>query len=378
MKIIIIGAGIGGVQAATSLRDAFPDASILLAGREKSLPYYRPRLGEILLGGKEETILIHDKAWYESKRIDLRLGLSATSIDKIGQRVSFSDGSEMAYDYLVLAIGSDANTLPLERKNAYTFRTLEDAKMLHRLFLSHPDASVAVIGGGLLGLENAAQIAQLVKGKVQVLETAPYLLPRQINRAAAQVLEAYLSAKGIEIIVDAHVEKADDTHLYLEGGRVLESDIVIESVGVHTDCALAKGAGLETHRGIMVDASLRTEDAHIFAIGDATELSGRCFGQMQYAMEMGMFVAKALKDGASDYVPGGCSAALKVAGFDLVSMGTIGGEGATCLEKKGNSSYEALFVREGILEGVILAGSKAHFSLARKMLGKAYDPEAWK
>ena len=364
-RVVIIGSGIAGVQSAQSLA---PDADVALVNNEPFLPYYRMRIEEVVNGSAPETLFMHPSSWYEEKGIRLISG-NVLRIEDGRKAVVLSDGRELPYDSLVIATGSKANVFPLEgrSRNIFSLRTMADALSIGQA-LSDGAGSVAIIGGGLLGLELASSIADHGKTGVAVIETAPSILPRQLDRDSAALLESLLGEKGVSILTGSKVKCADDRKLFLEDGRSVDADIIIFSAGVHPDLSAVQGTSVKTGRGIIVDRNLRTSSHDIYAIGDAAELEGQCFGLAMHAREMGIAVAAAIKGTGTGYVPSTPSSVLKVGGLDVASFGQMRGD---MIVSSGERSRRTLFVEDGILKGAVFVGEKALPSL-KAMIGKPY------
>ena len=363
-KVVIIGAGIAGVQAASSLAGS---AEITLVNNEDFLPYYRMRIEEVLCGTDPQALFMHPLEWYEEKGIGIVSGnVSGIVPDK--KEVRLSDGRFLGYDELVIATGSKANIFPLEggRKEYYSLRAMKDALMLKEaLSRAH---SLAVIGGGLLGLELAASVASHFTVSVSVVEVAPYILPRQLDEPSARKLEALLLERGVKVVAGAKAKGTDGSSLILEDGRRIDADVICFSSGVHADLSLLEGTGIETDRAIKVSDRLRTNIGDIYAIGDAAELDGRTFGLAMHAREMGSFVASVIKGEDGSYVPSAPSTMLKIGGLDVASMGSIDGEAHV---SEDGDKRRTIFVKDGTVNGIVLIGEKATPAI-KAQLGKPF------
>ena len=366
-RVVIIGAGIAGVRAAEMLSPSF---DVTLINNEPYLPYYRMRIEEVVSGSSPESLFMHPEKWYEDKGIRMVSG-AVSRIDDEARTVHLSDGASLPFDSLVIATGSKANVFPLEgsRKEYLSLRTIEDAVRIREALAS--SSSATIIGGGLLGLELASSIASHSGISVSVVETAPYILPRQLDGESAALLESLLKDKGVSVITGAKAKGADESSLFLEDGRSIPSSVIIFSAGVHTDLSIADGTRIKTGRGIIVDSFLRTSVPGIYAIGDAAELDGRLFGLAMHAREMGSAVASAIMGGGAPYIPSSPSSMLKVGGLDVASFGEMKGDP---IVREGERSRRTLFVEDGILKGAVFVGEKAPASV-KAMIGKPYGGE---
>ncbi len=360
IRAVIIGGGIAGAQAAATIKGM--DVTIITD--EPYLPYYRMRIEEVLGGKAPESLYMHPREWYEEKGI----GIVSGSAERIGRdSVQLADGREIPYDRLLIATGSSARRLPLPggRKESCVLRTMADAVDLRERLSSA--SSFAVIGGGLLGLEAAYSVASDFHIPVSVLESAPYILPRQIDRDSAAVLQKRLLDAGVNVITAASVSSADDDCLHLEDGRVVPADVLCFSVGVNPGKELAERSGIATGRGITVDRHLRTSMDNVWAAGDAAELDGRTFGLAVHAREMGIAAAGSMMGMSDEYSPSEPSAILKVGGIDVASFGVP--EGEMRVETDGEKR-RTLFIRDGIISGAVLINDKASMMAVKAMIGK--------
>ena len=273
--MVIVGGGQAGGRLAQLLA---PDTAVAvtLVCEEPHPPYERPPLSKgVLLGTRGfESCLIWgpgDPAW---KRIDLRLGVAAEAIDRAAKRVRLADGSELAYDHLVLATGSRLRTLTVPGSglaNVHLLRSYDQALALAENFAS--GKRLVVVGGGFIGLEIAAS-ARLRALKTTVVEASDRLLARVVPEPIARLLAQRHEAEGVTLRMAAMVERFISNGrgavkaVELSTGETLPCDVAVVGVGVAANIELAAAAGLEVDVGIRVDSGLRTSDPAISAIGD--------------------------------------------------------------------------------------------------------------
>jgi 3-phenylpropionate/trans-cinnamate dioxygenase ferredoxin reductase component len=274
--IVIVGAGIAGVQAAEGLRKAGYDGALTLVGAEPHMPYDRPPLSkEVLLrAGAENTIALRDENFFAANKIDVMLGKRVCAIERPDRRVVLEDGSRLDYVKLVLATGSRPRVLAglsPQAPGVFYLRTLADSLML-RATLAR-GGRVAIVGGGVIGLEVAAVAAG--RGlAVTVIEAAS----RVMARAASPVIGAYLAKRhqehGVAIRCGVSVDSARQDgdgcwRLALNDGCVVEAEIVVVGVGVVPETSLAGAAGLQVAKeGVVTDGFGRTDDSNIYAAGE--------------------------------------------------------------------------------------------------------------
>jgi 3-phenylpropionate/trans-cinnamate dioxygenase ferredoxin reductase subunit len=271
-KILIIGAGHAGGSVAALLRQYGHEGPIVLAGEEASPPYQRPPLSKAWLKGEatQEDLLLRPLSFYAEQAIDLRVGTTATSIDRGGKRVRFADGTDETYDILVLAAGSTARKLTIpgaDRSDLLELRTLEDAERLKAVL--RPGVRLAVVGGGYVGLEAAAS-ARALGAEVVVLER----MDRVLARVASETLSTFFTdlhrSHGVEIRTGVEVTAFENGGVRLADGIQVLADVVLVGVGGLARDGLARAAGLTCDNGVLVDGTARTSDPAIYAVGDMT------------------------------------------------------------------------------------------------------------
>ncbi|MBT3265168.1 MAG: FAD-dependent oxidoreductase [Acidiferrobacteraceae bacterium] len=265
--IIIIGTGHAAVQCAASLRDNGSSSTITLLGGETDLPYHRPPLSKkyAVTGVPEEFSLLRAADFFEKNNIKLRLGKSVEAIN-INQRcVVMGDSEKLSFDQLVIATGSQPRVLSIPGiEHAFSLYSLDDARTLcTRLGCTK---TVAVIGGGFIGLEIAAAVAAAGQ-KVTVVEAAPQILGRSLTPSlAARVRKAHETG-GLKFISNTAVDAIRTDGVSTSDGFI-EADLVICGAGSVARSELAEKAGLTTGNGIHVNRVLETSATGIYAIGD--------------------------------------------------------------------------------------------------------------
>jgi 3-phenylpropionate/trans-cinnamate dioxygenase ferredoxin reductase subunit len=280
--ILIIGAGQAAVQTAEALRAGGCDAPITLLGDEPHGPYHRPPLSKAWLAGEMDAaqLVMRAPEMLARKNIELRTGTRVAAIDRTGKTVQLADGSTLPYSGLVLATGSTPRTLPLPGADAagvLALRSRDDASAIatRMAVCLAQNLSVVVIGGGFIGLEVAATARK--KGlAVTVLEAAPRLLGRVLAPMLSDWYAQLHRSHGVQLVLGAQIAAIEHdasntvTGVRLNDGTVYPAGLVVVGVGVSANDELARAAGLECERGIVVDACGRTSDTSIVAAGDCT------------------------------------------------------------------------------------------------------------
>ena len=273
--IIIVGGGLAGAKAAEALRANDFDGDIVLIAEEKHLPYERPPLSKEFLAGKKSLgdFTVHDSAWYSDSNIDLRLGTVAAAVDRSARVVTLSDDSTVRFDKLLLATGSRSRRPPIPGSDAvgvHYLRTVDDAVELDSAL--REGSALAIVGGGWIGLEVAAS-ARSRGVDVTVVETARLPL-MALGEEAARVFADLHAQHGVNLLLDTRVAAISTasgaaTGLTLDDGSTLVADAILVAVGAAPNIELAQAAGLDMgDGGVLVDATLRTSDPDVFAVGD--------------------------------------------------------------------------------------------------------------
>ena len=293
MKIAVCGAGAAGAYAVKRLRLDLPEAEILLFDAVEAGFYAKMRLPEYVAGTlPREKLILSSPEQMAEWGAELHLGEPVTAVDPAAHKLATAAG-EYSWDVLVLAVGAHAFVPPvpgLAGPRVHVLRELPDADAL--VALCEPGLEVAVIGGGLLGLEAACSLRK--RGlAVSIVEAAPRLLPLQMNEEESAALLANFTNAGFKVFTGAAVERFDGPaeRLHLKDGTEIPASFVLVSAGIRANLGLAKDAGLVCNRGIVVDAALRTSAPDVYAIGDCAELNGTVIGLWLASKDQGEAVA---------------------------------------------------------------------------------------
>lgn len=275
-RVVIVGAGHGGVNLAALLRQHGYAGEIVLVGEEDALPYHRPPLSKDYLkaGVPERELLLKPEAFYAEQEIHLKLGCRAVSVDPDHRVLDLSDSRPLLFDALVFATGAAARPLPIrgaDLANVMMLRTRRDAESIAKHL--GPQCRLVIVGGGYVGLEVAAS-ARHVGAQALVLERESRLLARVASPELASWLCDHHRERGTAVDTSADVSEftGDGTvrGVRLADGREHPCDIALVGVGAVPRTELAASAGVECDHGIVVDGRGRTNVDGIFAVGDVT------------------------------------------------------------------------------------------------------------
>jgi len=385
-KLVVIGNGMAAGRALEELFERAPGAyDVTIFGAEPRVNYNRIMLSPVLSGEKAyEDILIHDEAWYETHGITLHRGKQVVEIDRQAKRVVAADGTSADYNQLLVATGSMPFVVPIPGATlpgVVTYRDLDDVNRM--LEAAGKGGRAVVIGGGLLGLEAAAGL-QAQGMEVTVLHLMPTLMERQLDPSSGYLLQKAFEDRGIAVRCKANTHAIlGDTHVTgvrLDDGTELAADIVVMAVGIRPNAVLAKEAGLETNRGVLVGDDMRTSDPDVFSVGECVEHRGLCYGLVAPLYEMAKVVAAQLAgDETAAYAGSVTATKLKVTGIDLFSAGDFGeakDRHDIVLRDAARGVYKRLVLKENRIVGAVLYGETGDGSWFFDLLRKEADVSA--
>jgi 3-phenylpropionate/trans-cinnamate dioxygenase ferredoxin reductase component len=283
---VVAGGGLAGAKAVEVLHELGFDGRLVLVGAEVHLPYERPPLSKGYLAGNEEweSFQVHDAAWYEQHGVELHLGSDVLGFNTDDHVVELSGGVELTYTKLLLATGSRPRPLSVPGIGAagvHYLRTVGDSDRIKEAIAER--GRFVVIGAGWIGLEVAATAKQ-AGCDVTVLETAELPLLRALGPELARVFATLHEANGVTLRFGVSTEEilTDDgavTGVRLDDGTVLPADTVVVGIGVLPNTEIATAAGLTVDNGVVVDASLRTSDPDVYAVGDIARFPNQLAGK---------------------------------------------------------------------------------------------------
>jgi len=362
-RVVVIGAG----MAAARLADGLADHEVVLLGDEAHAPYNRILLSAVLEGTHDTSALTLRLA----DHVDLRRRTRVVEIHRGERELELADRSRLRYDELVLATGSIPTLPPIRglvqidgRLDArvHAFRGLDDCL---RLDAAVPYARRAVVvGGGLLGLQVARALS--VRGlDTEVVEGGDHLLRTQVDAAAGAILKRDLQRLGTAVYTGARATRLTADGLVLDNGYTLETDLVVLTAGGRPSTALARRAGLEVRRGVVVDDQLRTSDPHVHAIGDCAQHGGRVTGFVPPAWEQAGVLARVLNGETATYDGSRTVARLRATGLDVAVLGDPLEADGDVVEVSNPvaGSHRRLVVRDGVVVAATLVGDLSRVGL---------------
>lgn len=326
--VVVIGNGMVGYKFCEKLLSKSSGFHIIVFGEEPRRAYDRVHLSEYFNGKTADGLSMSPESWYRDHDITLYLGDPVKEISRENKTVYSASGLMVAYDYLVLATGSEpfVPKLPgVEKDGVFVYRTLDDLDLIKK-YASNA-RSGAVMGGGLLGLEAAKALMDLGLKETHVIEFAPRLMPRQIDSAGSSMLQNKLNELGLTIHLNKNTDHIAGDHrigaLKFNDGTELPVDMLVISAGIRPRDELARVCGLDVgvRGGVVVDEKLTTSDPCIFAIGECALYDQMIYGLVAPGYEMAEVVAANLCSADKTFHGFDMSTKLKLIGVDVASFG---------------------------------------------------------
>ena len=275
---MIVGASMGGLRTAESLRRSGFAGEITLIGAEKHLPYNRPPLSKALLAEDKELDSVAFKINTEELKADFILGDPAQSVDIQNNEVVLSSNKKLSYNFLVAATGLRSRKMVFQNlveSGRFSLRTYDDAKRIRSAVA--PGKHVVILGAGFIGLELAATLKKLgCSVDVVAMETTP--LAPIIGELFGKEIQIRHEAKGVRFHMNNSIKdlvgESFVTGVILGDGKSLECDIFIEAVGSLPNTEWLEGSGLDKSNGVLTDKTLRAVNIdgglieNFFVVGD--------------------------------------------------------------------------------------------------------------
>jgi nitrite reductase (NADH) large subunit len=395
-RLVVVGNGMAPGRALERLFETAPDAyEVTIFNAEPRVNYDRIMLSPVLSGDKSfEEIVIHGDGWYVKHGVTLYKGAKVVQIDRAARSVTaefVATGSlghtpleptvTVPYDRLIVATGSNPIILPVpghDLPGVLTYRDLDDVEAM--LLAAKSRGHAVVIGGGLLGLEAAAGLKEQGMD-VTVLHLMPTLMERQLDPAAGHLLQRAIEARGIKVITRANTKAIVGAGrveaVELENGTRLPASLVVMAVGIRPNAQLARDAGLTVNRGIVVDATMRTSDPDIFALGECAEADGQVFGLVAPLYDMaGTAAAQLAGDAEALFKPSATATKLKVTGINLYSAGDFAeakDREEIVLRDATRGIYRRLVLKDNRIIGAVMYGDTSDGPWFFDMLKRGTD-----
>jgi nitrite reductase (NADH) large subunit len=384
IKVIVVGNGMVGYKFCEKFtsKKGSENFQITVFGEEPRRAYDRVHLSEYFGGKTADELSLSTSEWYEENNIKLNISELVTKIDSQNKTISTHLNNEYTYDYLVLATGSSAFVPPIkgvEKDGVFVYRTIEDldAMMAYaKKVKQNGGTDAAVLGGGLLGLEAAKAVYDLGLN-AHVVEFAPRLMPRQLDKGASDMLQAKIEELNIGIHLNKATQYIDGedriTGMMFANDELLKVDMLVISAGIKPRDELGRISGLEVGErgGIIVNNKMQTSNPHIYAIGEVALYNEMIYGLVAPGYEMADVAAEQILN--NDKIMRetiDMSTQLKLIGVEVASFGDpfIENEFVTPIvyENKLTGIYKRINVtKDGktLLGGILVGDSSDYNSL---------------
>ncbi|MGW0782607.1 NAD(P)/FAD-dependent oxidoreductase [Streptomyces sp. NPDC002913] len=379
--VVIVGAGMAGVQTAVALREQGFTGPVTLIGAEPHQPYDRPPLSKaVLLGKAEDSAFDVD---FEALDITLRLGLDVTGLRADAHELDTPEGP-FAYDALVLATGAEPVVLPGSEgvPGVHLLRTLDDAARLRPVLDRQHD--VVVVGAGWIGAEFATA-ARAAGCAVTVVEAADRPLAGTMPAEVAAPMAGWYAESGTELLTGALVSRVEPGAVHLADGRVIPAGAVVVGIGARpaTGWLADSGIALGPDGSVTADSWLRTSLPDVHAVGDCASFPSARYGtrllvhHWDNALQGPRTVAAALADGvARTYDPVPYFWSEQFGRFVQYAGHHADADTLLWRGDPGDPSWTVCWLREGVLAAVLAVSRPRDLAQGRKLVeaGARIDP----
>ncbi|MFI1743407.1 molybdopterin-dependent oxidoreductase [Thalassobellus sediminis] len=387
-KIIIAGAGAAAFRFVQNYREYNEVDEIHVFSKEPNLFYNRVLLPEYVTEELSwEQLLKIKKAELNKLNITVHPETLISKIDKENKVVTASDGETYTFDKLILATGSRAfipKDVQIDLPGRFTMRNKSDAdafkNYLDATGLPAEEQHVAIVGGGLLGLELAAAMKHK-NVKITIIQRASRLMERQLDKVSSKLLALDVQERGIQIYFDNEVSTVfddDDTgelNITLKSGKLITANAIVYAIGTIPNIEIARENGIVCSRGVKVNQHLQSSHPDIFAIGEIAEYNNQLFGITSAAEEQANILANFIAgDISCSYQGSVLMNILKFNDLNLCSIGEIN------VPENDDSYEEVIFtdikkryykkciVKDDLLIGAVLMGDKNEFAEFKTMI----------
>ncbi|MFE3858345.1 NAD(P)/FAD-dependent oxidoreductase [Streptomyces griseorubiginosus] len=276
-RVVVVGAGMAGVQTAVALREQGFQGTVTVIGAEPHQPYDRPPLSKAVLLGKAEGSAFDVD--FEALDIELLLGREALGVRPDAHELD-TEAGVVPYDVLVLATGAEPMRLPGTEgvPGVHLLRTLDDAERLRPVLARRHD--IVVVGAGWIGAEFATA-AREAGCAVTVVEAADRPLAGALPAEVAAPMTSWYADAGADLRTHARVVRVEPGEVVLDDGSRVAADAVVVGIGARPATAWLAGSGIElgAHGEVVADERLRTSAPDVYAVGDCASFPSGRYGE---------------------------------------------------------------------------------------------------
>ena len=387
-KIIIAGAGAASFRFVQNYREHNEVDEIHVFSKEPNLFYNRVLLPEYVTEELtwEQLLKIKEKE-LNKLNVTVHPETYISKIDKKNKVVTDSHNEKHTFDKLILATGSRAfipRDVQIDLPGRFTMRTKSDADSFKRYLdatgLPPEEQHIAIVGGGLLGLELAAAMKHK-NAKITIIQRASRLMERQLDKVSSKLLALDVQERGIQIYFDNEVSTVfddDDTgeiNITLKSGKMITANAIVYAIGTMPNIEIARENGISCSRGVKVNQHLQSSHPDIFAIGEIAEYNNQLFGITSAAEEQATILANFIAGDISCAYNG--SVLMNILKFNDLSLCSIGDINVpedddsyeeiifTDIKKR---YYKKCIVKDDLLVGAVLMGDKNEFAEFKTMI----------
>lgn len=367
-KYLVVGSSHAALEAVTAIRMHDPEGSLTLLTRDPHLPYSPTVLPYVVSGrSAPDGIFLRDEKFFADHHVQLRRGTALKTLHVERNAAELADGSEIAYEKILLATGASPAIPPIPGIDAVSFhvlRTLDDATRLNVAMKQSKQA--VVLGAGLVGMHAAENLVK-AGASVTIVEMAKQLTDGYFDATAAGLIEKAFTDNGATILTGSRVVKlapsAIGATLTLENGSTLEADLLLVATGVKPNMDFLTDSQVEHDRGILVGDTMQTSVANVWSAGDCAQAKGFFTDAkvmnaiLPDATEQGRIAGMAMAGdpGAKHYAGGVPLNTYHFFGRHAISVGSSrvpeGGEVVTRFDEASGRYLKAIF-KDGCLLGI--------------------------
>ena len=377
---VILGGGPAAKSAAEAIRTRNHTATVTIITQEAHLPYNRPMLTKgIVRDFGYNGLVIEGPEWYDNNNVNFVPETVVLRVDTAAKKVSlrYPDGSEgqLGYDKLIYALGAYCFVPPIKGSDldhVVSVRSISDTDRVKQIIADRSAARAVCIGGGVMGLEGAWGLKEGGL-EVTVLETAPGLLPRQLDDTASEILKKLCIEEGVDIVTGAKIAEITENAVVLEDGTEYEAQLVIMSTGMRPYTKVAEDSGIAVDKWVTADSHMRTDKPDIYTAGDCCSVNGQPQAFWAQAVETGRIAGANAAGDDTEYKPIGSSLVIEAMNTSVFALGTNGKDPDRKFRSEQvidevKKTYSKYYYDHGKLVGTILIGDISGMSDAiRKM-----------
>lgn len=362
-KFVILGGGPAAKSAAEAIRERNKTAIITIVTQESYIPYNRPMLTKgIVREFGYNGLAIERPEWYERNRIFFMADTVAVKIDTAARivDVTLSNGNKggVQYDKLIYALGAYCFVPPIKGSDldhVVTVRSIADTDRVKKIIEERNASKAVCIGGGVMGLEGAWGLKE-GDLDVTVLETAPGLLPRQLDDKASAMVKDIAGKAGVSIVTGVKIAEISEDAVILEDGTSYEAQLVIMSTGMRPYTKVAEDSGIEVDKWVTVNGKMETSVNGIYAAGDCVAVNGQPQAFWAQAVETGRIAGANAAGDSLEYTPIGSSLVMEAFGTSVFALGSNGKDPDKTFRSEGSAYEDAGIYEQYYYDGDRLAG----------------------